>query len=76
MDYLDCTNCELSSLCLAHHKDHLTIQSKEREREFLLRKVELQKQAMRFRKEQQLMWLQPWNLRKQTMEKATMLITS
>ncbi|CAF2054069.1 unnamed protein product, partial [Brassica napus] len=39
----DCTNGELCSLCLAHHKDHLTIQSKEREREFLLRKVELQK---------------------------------
>uniref|UniRef100_A0A0D3CNZ0 Uncharacterized protein n=2 Tax=Brassica oleracea TaxID=3712 RepID=A0A0D3CNZ0_BRAOL len=32
--------------------------------------------AMRLRKEQQLMWLQPWNLTKQTMEMATMLITS
>ncbi|CAF2085839.1 unnamed protein product [Brassica napus] len=65
--------CDLWSIVCCREKER----EREREREFLLRKVELQEQkAMGLRKEQQLMWLQPWNLTKQRMEKATVIITS
>lgn len=46
------------------------------EREFLLQMVKLQKKAVMLREEQQLLWLQPWNPRKQTMEEVTVLVTS
>jgi len=46
------------------------------EREFLLRVVRLQKKAVMLREEQQLLWLQLWNLRKQTMEEVTVLVAS
>ena len=46
------------------------------EREFLLRVVRLQKKAVMLREEQQLLWLQLWNLRNQTMEEVTVLVAS